>query len=438
MRFTVYSAILMLLTWLVPPAAAGDYELQIITPHHDHIQQEFHAAFNRHMGREIKIRWIKQGTGELIQLLSAKDRAVRGGGFGLDVFFGGGVPDHDLAAKRGFLQKCNVPSEIMAGIPPQIAGVKNYDDNRMWVGAALSSFGIFYNKRGLKNQGLPEIESWADLAHPRMYSWVIIADPRKSSSVRVAYELILQKYGWDKGWPMLMTMAANSRRIAVASSIIPNEIAGGDVLAGPCIDFYAYAQIAKAGGDILGYVNPPGESAITPDPIAMLRKPPHRAMAEKFISFVLSPQGQRLWVLPAGEEGGPLKHALRRLPVRPDVCETYADKLLVQNPYKQAGAGVFMTVDGDLQNDRTVLIRDLMGAALIDLHRECRAAWKAIIDGGMKPAALAEWNKLPFSEQEGLEFAKKLAGGGSKARRILLRWQNEFSDKYTRVRKLAR
>ena len=424
----------------IPAASslAQKYELEIITPHHDGIQVEFQAAFNEHVGREVKIRWIKQGTGELIQLLSAKERASPGKSFGLDVFFGGGAPDHELAASLGFFQRFDPPDSVMSGIPAEISGVANYDDERLWYGSALSSFGIIYNKRGLANQGLPEIEGWEDLAHPRMYSWVIVADPRRSSSVRVAYELILQKYGWEKGWPMLMRIVANSRTIAVASSNIPNEVAGGDVLAGPCIDFYGYAQVAKAGSDVIGYVNPKGASAITPDPIALLRKPPHRAMAEKFITFVLSAEGQRLWVLPVGAEGGPKRHELRRLPVRPDVCETYADQLIIQDPYKQAGEGVFMKMDDELQNARTVMVRDLMGAALVDLHRELRSAWKAMIDGGMKPAAVAEWNKLPFSEEEGLVIAKQLAGGGSKARRMTRGWVSQFSKKYKRVKQLSR
>src|SRR5262249_5505232 len=162
---------------------------------------------------------------------------------------------------------------------------------------------------------------WADLADPRMFGHVTIADPRKSASVRVSYELILQVNGWEKGWTMLCQIAANSRTITDSSAAIPNEVASGNALAGPAIDFYALARMARAGADVLAYVNPADGTAITPDPISMLRKPPHREMAEKFITFVLSEEGQRLWVLPIGQPGGPEKFALYRLPVRPDVCE---------------------------------------------------------------------------------------------------------------------
>jgi ABC-type Fe3+ transport system substrate-binding protein len=424
---------------LSAPARTDDFDLEIITPHNEQIQAEFEKAFIAHVGRPLKVRWIKQGTGQLLNLLEAKDRSAKGGSFGLDVFFGGGVPDHDLAATRGYLEPSAIPADILAGIPDQIAGVANRDRNGMWFGSALSSFGVLMNRRGLANQNLPEIKTWDDLGQPRMFSWVIIADPRKSASVRVSYELILQQYGWEKGWMLLMQIAANARTIADSSAAIPNEIATGNVLAGPAIDFYAYARIAQAGQDVLGYVNPQGGSAITPDPISLLRKPPHRELAEKFVAFVLSRDGQRLWVLPPGAPGGPQQHALYRLPVRPDVFTGGDVPALVKDPYEQAGAGVFMTMNDELQNERTTLVAELVGAALVDLHPDLKAAWKALIDGGMKEAALAEWRRPPFSEADALQLARQLATGGEReSRKITRGWTTQFREQYQRVQRLAR
>lgn len=432
-------ALAALLAVLPCAAAAQDYDLEIITPHNEHIQQEFEQAFVRHLGRPVRLRWIKQGTGQLISLLEAKDRAKKGASFDLDVFFGGGVPDHQLAAERGYLEKPNIPADVLAGIPPRIAGVDNYDRAGMWFGSALSSFGVLMNTRGLATQGLPEVQTWADLCKPEMFSWVVLADPRKSSSVRVSYELVLQQYGWEKGLPMLIQLGANARVIADASSIVPNEVASGNVLAGPCIDFYAYARVAE-NKETLKYVNPAGGSAITPDPISMLRKPPHRELAEKFIAFVLAPDGQRVWILPAGAPGGPKEHALYRLPVRPDVFpkDGAASDAIIRNPYDEAGKGVFRTLDGELQNARNVLLSELFGAAVVDQQSDARAAWKALIDGGMKPQAVAEWNKLPFDERESVELAKKVASGGREAKNLVRAWFQFYKRKYETVRKLAK
>jgi hypothetical protein len=170
----------------------------------------------------------------------------------------------------------------------------------------------------------------------------------------------------------------------------------------------------------------------------MLRKPPNRDMAERFLYFVMSLEGQRLWVLPTGVQGGPEQHALHRLPIRPEVYEMYADELSLPNPYDQSEAKAFFKLDGDLQKARVVVLSELMGTALVDQHSDLKSAWKAVIDGGMKPAALAEWNKLPFSESEALEFTRQLEAGGREARKVVRQWGQQFREKYDKVRDLAR
>lgn len=421
-------------------ARAETYDLEILTPHNENIQQEFERAFIAHVGRPLKIRWIKKGTVQIMQQLDAQQRAMgdKRDGFELDLFFGGGVPDHDDAARKGYVEPASVPDSVLSGIPSHIAGVANYDSQRRWYGTVLSSFGILQNKRGLANQNLPLIERWEDLAQPRMFSWVVLADPRKSASVAIAYELILQQYGWEAGWPLLMRMGANARQIADSSSAIPNEVATGNALAGPCIDFYGLARVAQAGQDVLEYLHPLGGSAITPDPIALLRKAPHKELAEQFIVFVLSPEGQRIWVLPAGTPGGPTQHSLYRMPIRPDVCEQYADQMLIPNPYKAAEAGTFRKMNDELQRKRNKLVAELFGTALVELQDDCRGAWKALIDSGLKSEALAEWNKLPFTEEEGWALADRLDKGGVDARRVTRDWNRFFKAKYDRVRELCK
>lgn len=431
----------LLLASVIPAAAAADdFDLAIITPHNENIQEEFEQGFERHVGRPLNVRWIKKGSAQIIQQLEAQDRGARGASFDIDVLFGGGVPDHDLAADRGYLEAANISPAVLDGIPPRIAGVANFDVKKRWIAAAQSSFGILVNVRGLRNQKLPEITCWSDLGAPGMYSWVVLADPRKSASVKVSYELILQQHGWDEGWPLLMQIAANARDIKDSSSAIPNEVATGNVLAGPCIDFYAFGRVAEAGGNVLAYVVPKGGAAITPDPIAMLRKPPRRAMAEQFIAYVLSAEGQRLWVLPPGAEGGPVKHALYRLPARADVFANLPEGLAIkiENPYTQAEAGVFRTVDDELQRSRHVLLAELMGAGLIDLHSDLRSAWKALIDGGMKPAAVREWRRLPFGEGESRALGASLELGALEARKLTREWSRFFREKYAAVRDLSR
>jgi ABC-type Fe3+ transport system substrate-binding protein len=412
---------------------AADGDLVIITPHNTRIQFEFEKGFERHIGRDINIRWIKQGTSQLVQLLAAKDKAGAGKTFEMDIFFGGGPADHRLAASRGYLEKAILSNGALAGIPEEVAGMRNFDPDRLWYCSALSTFGILVNKQAAATQKITPPASWKDLADPSMYGWVVIADARKSASVQVCYEAILQQYGWEEGWGILMRIAANSRLIADSSSAVPNEVGTGNALAGPCVDFYGRARVAQAGADVLAFVEPHGGTAITPDPISMLRRPPHKALAEQFMNYTLSEAGQRLWILDAGAPGGPEQNALYRTPVRRDICAEGARLGAISDPYEQAEKGAFLHFDGALQRQRVELLAELMGAAMVDIHDEMKGSWKAIIDGGMKENVLKDWSKPPFPETKTAEMAAALEKGGRDAKKLTRQWTTDFRNRYRKA-----
>ena len=76
------------------------------------------------------------------------------------------------------------------------------------------------------------------------------------------------------------------------------------------IDFYGRSQV-DAVGDRMGYVEPAGETSVDSDPIAIAKGAEHRELAERFVRFVLSDDGQRLWNTRPGAPGGPRETALR-------------------------------------------------------------------------------------------------------------------------------
>jgi iron(III) transport system substrate-binding protein len=411
------------------------WDLEIITPHNEDIQREFDAAFDAHMGRDVNIRWVGQSTAQILKTLEAS----RGAQSRFDLFFGGGIPHHELAAENGLLEAVELSPETLAGIPAQIAGIDNFDDEGYWYGSALSSFGVLVNERARLNQSLPPVTRWETLGSPEYFSWTIVADPRESASVLVAYELILQQYGWADGWPNLMQLFANARQVTSSSSAIPNEVASGNVVAGPCIDFYAFGRLAAAGAGVLQFVYPQGGSAITPDPISMLKNPPHPELARAFMAFVLSPAGQRLWILPPGTEGGPANQALFRLPVREAIYEEHAAVIAAENPYTGT-ASAFMTLDGELEQRRSPLLKALIGVALVDLHEESRDAWQALNAAGQPAAALALWRELPFDRAQSLAYADQLGdlSREQENRTMLREWRDWFGAKYERVKSLSR
>lgn len=434
-----WKAIAAVVFALVPnvETVGQEKELAILTPHNMHIQREFEAAFEQHLDEPVKVRWVKQGTSELIRLLETADRARPGASFGFDLFFGGGLADHDLAGERGYLEAPSISEHIKDSIPQSVSGCPNYHPSGLWFSTAISSFGILVHKEGLARQGLPVPRTWKDLADPQYFGWLVITDPRKSASVQVAFEAVLQQYGWEEGWQILTRIAANSRLITESSTGVPNEIATGNALAGPCVDFYAKSRIGAAGHSALGFVQPVGGTVVTPDPISMLRSPARRELAEKFISFVMSPEGQCLWLLPAGAPGGPLESTLYRLPIHPRAYENCGDRLGFANPYTP-GDAPYTRMDYDLQRTRVVVLAELMGATLVDLHSDAVATWKRLIDAGMPQRALHEWGKIPFEESQLMALARDWEPAERNSRRLVRSWSRWFQDQCETVQVLCK
>ena len=139
----------------------------------------------------------------------------------------------------------------------------------------------------------------------------------------------------------------------------------GDVAAALAIDFFAWTQIKLDGKDKIGFVLPAGLTPITPDPIAMLKGAPNPSPRDRFIEFVLSPEGQRLWVLPKGYPGGPTETELLRIPVLPEVYRKYADVTSVLfDPSTRAPGFRHDPVNAAPQRDA---LKDLYGAIFVDL-----------------------------------------------------------------------
>ena len=349
------------------PASGTAQELVIVSPHSADIQTEFERAFvAKNPG--VRFRWLDQGGSSNALRSVVGDFKGKGPteGIGMDLFFGGGAETFlDLEAQK-LLQP--LPSEY--GIPASLGGVPLRSPKRMWTGAVLSGFGIIANKEIAARDKLPLPQRWSDLADAKLKDRVVMADPRQSGVGHMVCEIILQSQGWDKGWQTLNGIAANSTRWSDSSSGVPDDVASGEAAFGPVIDFYAATKIAAAGKDKLGYIESQGESLVSADPIGILRGAPNKALAEKFVAFVLSPEGQRLWMLPKGAEGGPQNNALFRRPISPSLYPLPKNALVSGNPYAQKTT---LRFDSSKSSARRRALDDLIGAVLIDRSDEFKA-----------------------------------------------------------------
>ncbi len=340
--------------------------LVVVSPHNEQIRSEFSRAFEAwceatHDTR-VTVAWSTPGgTSEIRKLLvseytSALENGLDPGG-NADLLWGGG--SYEFSQLAGPIEITTPSGEKrttrvlapMAFSDEQlrevygdgtIAGEPLFDADRRWFGTALSSFGVVFNRDLLPQLGVPSPTTWADLAVPEYRSWVTMVDPGMSGSVTTAFEAILQRRGWIDGWRILRRLAANARSFAGSSTKGPLEVAAGETAAAVCIDFYGRYEaqrtrdaairaglVGEGAQGRIGYVDPPGETVIDPDPVALLTGAPDPELARWFVDFVLSVDGQAIWQFPVNSEGmGPRVFELRRLPIRRDLYTNYFDRFV--------------------------------------------------------------------------------------------------------------
>lgn len=386
---------------LSTPAAAQD-ELVLVSPHWEGIRIEFTEGFKKHYaretGRSVDLKWLDVGGGSDILKFIRSEFKAKPDGIGIDLFFGGGVDPYYELKKQDMLAPYRIPDDLLQKVAPDIGGVPLYDPEFTWYAATMAGFGIIYNKAILRRLNLPEPKTWEDLTDPRLFTWVGSADPRKSGSVHMAYEIILQAYGWERGWRIITALGANVRGFSASAAQTPKDVTVGEVAYGLAIDSYAWDQVNEVGADMIGFVMPEDLTVVNGDAIAILRGAPHQAVAEHFIRYVLSDAGQKLWLLRRGEPDGPQQFELRKFSVLPHLYAAAAGRTPVQlNPFDWRSTFVY---DAQKGAARWGLVNDLIGSFIIDPHHRLTATWREAIDAGRTEEILSEITAVPIREDE--------------------------------------
>ncbi|HVW20092.1 MAG TPA: extracellular solute-binding protein, partial [Opitutaceae bacterium] len=397
--FVLLLAALVAAPFLLRPRASApggaDDTVVIVTPHNEAIRHEYELGFaawyKAKTGRTVAVDWrVLGGTSEIARLLQGQyvasfrdywtrrlgrpwSSAAEAGfqnprpaasapaeagearraflasdvGCGIDLFFGGGIPDFEHQADLGDL----VPGGMERlhpdwfgedALPLTYDGTLFRDPRGRWYGSVMSCYGIVYNADAVRRLGFTAPPGqWADLADPRFRGEIALCDPTKSGSMAMAFESVIQQQmharadragpggeaaavraGWLAGLRLIQRIGANARYFTDNSQKPPVDVADGNCAAGMCIDFYGAqqqeAERRRGAPGRVGFIVPPGGTSYFVDPIALLRGAPHAGPAQAFLEYALSLEGQKLWAFRPGTPGGPREFALRRMPVRKD------------------------------------------------------------------------------------------------------------------------
>src|SRR5574341_1261530 len=218
-----------------------------------------------------------------------------------------------------------------------------------------------WNKNYLRAHKLPAPKEWTDLTNPRYYNHLIISAPSRSGTTHLTIETMLQAYGWDKGWALLLNAGGNMGSITERSFGVPEAVISGQYGIGVVIDFFGLSAIASGHPVDFAY---PSLTSVVPASVGVVKGGPNPDNARAFIQMLLSDEGQlRLFAPEIG-----------RLPVVPGLY-TRAPKGY-PNPFTMKLGGV--DFDDKLSSSRRNVVNALFDHVITFRHAELRSAWGAI------------------------------------------------------------
>jgi ABC-type Fe3+ transport system substrate-binding protein len=413
-----------------------------------YLSSEFGASFQRHWTKDLGRPWSSEVAAGLVQTAAlppvggtVADEARRAFfasdvGSGVDLLFGGGSSEFAKHAKAGRLVDAGIVARHPdlfgpRGIPQTRGGETYWDRDGRWFGTSLSTFGVCYNRDVLDRIGVgAPPASWSALAAPAFRGQLALADPTKSGSVGKAFETIIQNEmnaalthardagvrapdlleraathdGWAAAMRLIRRIGANARYFTDSGAKIPLDVAMGEAAAGMCIDFFGRVQgdyVASLGRPgRVGFATARGETSLDADPIALLRGAPHRELAVRFIEFVLSEEGQKLWAFRRGAPGGPTTYTLRRLPILPRLYDATFAAFRAdpdENPYEETAAFAYHPAwTAPLFAAIALVVRTMC----LDPDAELAAAWDALTKAGFPPEATARFDDVSLVDYD--------------------------------------
>ena len=278
-----------------------------------------------------------------------------------DIFWASSVDAFLTLKQDGLLDKVAVPADVMGRIPAKVADFPIHDPDGQYFGFAISGYGLMWNTRYLAAHKIPAPKEWVDLADPRYFGHLVMSAPSRSGTTHLTVEVILQAYGWEKGWALLLASGGNMGTITERSFGAPEAVISGQYGVGVVIDFFGLSAIAA--GQPVDFVYP-SLTAVVPASIAKVKGGPNGENATRFITFMLSDAGQTLL----------FSQDVARLPVVPALYAKAPKNY--PNPFQLKLGGV--KFDAQLSSSRVNLVNALFDQLITFRLAELKAAWGAI------------------------------------------------------------
>jgi len=233
------------------------------------------ADFEKQSG--IKVNVFQAGTGEVLARLEAEKSNPQA-----DVIV---LADWSVAIgmkQDGLLQAYAAPE--MATIPAQFKDAENF-----YAASGISLLGIAYNTKLVTTPPT----AWTDLTAPDFKGAVTMPDPAFSGSAMDLVTGLMNMTGEDPMWSLFTELKQGGLLVAGSNAQASNPVLTGarKAIFG-AVDYLIYQ--AKVKGEPIDISYPTSGTVASPRPVMILKGAPNLGEGQRFVSYMLSVQGQKL------------------------------------------------------------------------------------------------------------------------------------------------
>lgn len=366
-----------------PARAAAPARVVVMTSFQDELVSRFEAAFEKaHPQYRLQMLWRMPHDAAPYLRQPAQG--------GVDVYWAASPRTFTALAREGIWRPLPVDR---AGLPARIGNTPLADADGYYAATEMAGFGFALAPAALAALGVGAPADWSDLADLRLAGQIALPVPARVGFAPPIVEIVLQAYGWRRGWALWSQIAANAVLVERGATFVNDELAAGRCALGVSIDFFVTSAIAN--GAALEFVYP-RHTGVNPAHAAITRDSPNPAGAAAFVAFLLSPAGQALLGHPD----------IRRLPVRPSAYDALPAGYF--KPFAAAMAGA-LAFDGAAAQPRLGLSSALFQQMLVEPHADLVALWTRLRAAEARGMALGAARALletpPVSEAQAADAA---------------------------------
>lgn len=223
---------------------------------------------------DLEVKVFRSGAGEVVAKLRAELEA--------------GNPQPDLVWLVGeeYFQELSQKG-LLRRIPPTFPGLPA---EYAYEGGRYYEVRLLYNVIAVNTRRVSALPTaWRDLLRPEYRNQLAMADPNYTGPALLAVGYLAGRYGFG----FFEQLKQNGLVIEPSNPVLQQKLAQGEYGLALTNDYGVRQEIEK--GAPLRIVYPKDGAILSPTPIAVPTWSKHPQEAERFLRFLLSPEGQRVF-----------------------------------------------------------------------------------------------------------------------------------------------